>query len=79
MTDISPPGDDLTWSDPPAYTITGGPKHHFFGYYDRCCFDGTGRYVLCLEASFADRQPGPEDTATVGVVDLEEGNGGFNR
>ena len=31
---------------PPVRTITRGPKHHWFGYYDKLQFDPTSRYVL---------------------------------
>jgi hypothetical protein len=50
--------------------LTGGPRHHFFGYYDKCPWDSTGRYLLALEAGFMDRAPGSGDAATVGMVDL---------
>jgi len=53
--------------------LTQGPRHHFFGYYDKCPWDATGRYVLALEAAFSHRPPGPEDNATVGMIDLAEG------
>jgi hypothetical protein len=56
-----------------ARRLTRGPCHHFFGYYDKCPWDTTGRYVLALEAGFSDRPPGPADIATVGMVDLAEG------
>ena len=29
--------------------ITSGPKHHWFGYYDKLQFDPSGRYVLGME------------------------------
>jgi len=53
--------------------ITTGPRHHFFGYYDMRPWDPTGRYHLVLEVDFADRPPGPDDEAVVGVVDLADG------
>ena len=52
--------------------LTHGPRHHFFGYYDKCPWDATGRYVLALETGFSDRPPGPEDNAAVGMVDPAE-------
>jgi len=55
----------------PVRAVTTGPRHHFFGYYDKSPWDATGRYMLALEAPFADREPGPDDRATVGVIDLE--------
>lgn len=63
-----------SWSNPPAYAVTQGPKHHFFGYYDKCPWDGSGRYLLSLETSFIDRPPAADDVATVGVIDLQNGN-----
>ena len=62
--------------------LTGGPKHHFFGYYDIQTWDSTGKYVLALESDFDDRPvthrpanliifPTAGDTATVGMVEWE--------
>jgi len=51
--------------------MTGGRTHHFFGYYDKCPWDASGRYLLALETAFMDRRPGPDDVATVGVVHLQ--------
>lgn len=58
----------------PVCAVTGGEHHHFFGYYDKCPWDYTGRYLLALETDLAARMPTPDDRATVGVVDLFEGN-----
>src|SRR5262245_18396458 len=57
-----------------AAAVTRGPKHHFFGYYDKCPWDGTGRYLLANEVDFCDRQPKAGEPLTVGVVDLADGN-----
>jgi len=54
----------------PVRAVTTGPRHHFFGYYDKSPWDATGRYMLALEAPFGDREPRPDDRATVGVIDL---------
>jgi len=54
----------------PARAVTKGPRHHFFGYYDKSPWDATGRYMLALETPFGDREPGPDDRATIGVIDL---------
>ena len=54
--------------------VTEGPKHHFFGYYDRCAYSASGKYVLALEADFMDRAPRPDDAARIGIVDLDHGN-----
>src|SRR5262249_54453788 len=52
--------------------VTKGPKHHFFGYYDKTPWDKTGRYLLANEIGFVDRQPEAKDELTVGMVDLKE-------
>jgi hypothetical protein len=53
--------------------VTRGPNHHWFGYYDKTPWDASGRYLLALEVESADRSPGPDDVATLGVVDLADG------
>ncbi|RKY66699.1 MAG: hypothetical protein DRQ08_02180 [Candidatus Latescibacterota bacterium] len=53
--------------------VTLGPKHHFFGYYDKSPWDSTGRYMLGMEVGFVDRPPTPEDEVVIGLIDLEEG------
>ena len=62
--------------DLPVSQVTPGPKHHFFGYYDKFPWDATGRYFLALEVDFIDRPPTPGDVAAVGMVDLESGEWG---
>ncbi|MBL8792828.1 MAG: twin-arginine translocation signal domain-containing protein [Planctomycetia bacterium] len=57
---------------PPVRAITKGPKHHWFGYYDKLEFDPTGRYVLGMEVDFEHRSPKPDDVIKVGMVDLED-------
>ncbi|MCZ7648237.1 MAG: hypothetical protein M5U26_23760 [Planctomycetota bacterium] len=59
--------------DAPCRAVTRGPAHHFFGYYDKCPWDATGRFMLALEVSFIDRMPRAEDAVTVGLVDLLNG------
>jgi hypothetical protein len=59
---------------PEARPVTSGPNHHHFGYYDKCPWDATGRYLLALETTFIDRPPTADDRATLGMVDLEEEN-----
>src|SRR5687767_5818530 len=63
-----------SWSDVPVTPVTQGPGHHFFGYYDKTCWDGSGRFVACLQTQFLDRPPAAHDEATVGTVDLHDGN-----
>ena len=59
---------------PSVRTITHGPKHHWFGYYDKREFDPSGRYVLGMEVDFEHRSPAADDTIKVGMVDLEDGD-----
>lgn len=54
----------------PARVITKGPKHHWFGYYDKLQFDPTNRFVLCMEVGFEGRSPEPDDEIKVGMIDL---------
>jgi hypothetical protein len=65
------PGDS---DKPQAKAVTSGPKHHFFGYYDKCPWDKTGRYLLANEIGFINRQPEQGEELTVGMVDLKDGN-----
>ena len=57
---------------PPVRQITRGPKHHWFGYYDKLEFDPSCRYVLGMEIDFEHRSPKPDDMIAVGMVDLED-------
>lgn len=57
---------------PPTRVITRGPKHHWFGYYDKWEFDPTDRYVLGMEVDFEHRSPTAEDVIKVGMVDLQQ-------
>lgn len=57
---------------PPVRTITRGPMHHWFGYYDKLEFDPTNRFVLSNEVAFEHRTPRASDTINVGMVDTLE-------
>jgi len=52
--------------------VTEGPKHHFFGYYDKEQWDITNRYLLTHETDFIDRAPVSGDNVTIGMIDTEE-------
>ncbi|MCA9082947.1 MAG: twin-arginine translocation signal domain-containing protein [Planctomycetaceae bacterium] len=58
----------------PTRFITRGPRHHWFGYYDKFQFDVTGRYVLGMQVPFEHRSPQPDDVVEVGMVDLQDGD-----
>jgi hypothetical protein len=57
---------------PPVRTITKGPKFHWFGYYDKFEFDPTNRFVLGMEVDFEHRSPTPQDSISIGMVDLKD-------
>ncbi|MFX0197403.1 MAG: hypothetical protein ACFFCW_14865 [Candidatus Hodarchaeota archaeon] len=57
-----------------AEAITRVPRHHFFGYYDKCPWDASGQLVLAMEVEFNDRLPDPEDMAVIGIVDSTDKN-----
>lgn len=57
---------------PPVRRITKGPRHHWFGYYDKLQFDPSGRYVLSNEVDFEHRSPTGNDQIKIGMVDLED-------
>ena len=40
------PRQAASQTPPPVRTITRGPLHHWFGYYDKLEFDPTDPYVL---------------------------------
>lgn len=55
-------------------SVTKGPKHHYFGYYNVTPWDSTGRYMLALEADFCERPHDRDDVGRIGLIDTEEGN-----
>ena len=57
-----------------AVRVSPANQDHFFGYYDKSPWDASGRRLLTQRAAFADRQPAPEDSLVIGVVDLQSGN-----
>ena len=57
---------------PPVRAITEGPKHHWFGYYDKLQFDPSSRRVLGMQVGFEHRSPRPADEIRIGMVDLED-------
>ena len=61
-------------SPPPVEMITNGPKHHWFGYYDKLEFDPTDRYVLGMQVGFEHRQPTTDEQIAIGMVDRRSGN-----
>jgi hypothetical protein len=56
----------------PVIPCTTGKNFHFFGYYDKSTFDASGRFLLGLEVPPIKRYMKPEDTVTIGMIDLKE-------
>ncbi|CAG0991857.1 hypothetical protein ANAEL_02344 [Anaerolineales bacterium] len=54
--------------------VTFGHKHHFFGYYEKSPWNASGSLILAHEVEFNDRPPGAEDSVTIGVIHLDQGN-----
>ena len=52
--------------------ITRGPKHHWFGYYDKLQFDASSRFVLGMQVDFEHRSPKADDQIEIGMVDLQK-------
>jgi hypothetical protein len=53
----------------PYRQITRGPRHHWFGYYDKREFDPTNTLVLSNQVDFEGRSPTADDVIKVGFVD----------
>lgn len=56
----------------PLVAVTSGPKHHFFGYYEKSPWNASQTLLLAHEADFNDRAPGADDACRIGVVHLGE-------
>lgn len=57
---------------PPVRTVTRGPSHHWFGYYDKLEFDPTNRFVLSNQVDFEHRTPRSNDVIRVGMIDTQD-------
>jgi hypothetical protein len=61
-------------SIPTVQSLTRSPRHHWFGYYEKCPWDASGRRVLAMESAFRDRPPTEQDVAVIGLSDVETGS-----
>ncbi len=52
--------------------ITEDSYHHFFGYFDKCPWNLSEKYVLAHRIDFCDRPLTADDYAVIGLVDLQE-------
>jgi hypothetical protein len=57
----------------PVRPLTAGPRHHFFGYYDKSPWNASGCRLLGHEADFNDRAPAAGDRVGIGLVDPSTG------
>ena len=64
----------MSTSRVPIRQITHGPRHHWFGYYDKLQFSPDGRYVLGMSVNFENRKPTARDEVRIGMVDLGDGD-----
>ena len=55
-----------------AQPVTFGPKHHFFGYYEKSPWNAPQTLLLAHEAEFNNRPPGPGDRVRIGIVHLTD-------
>lgn len=59
-------------ADDPLQPVTTGPKHHFFGYYEKSPWNASQTLMLAHEADFNDRAPTADDHVRVGIIHLGE-------
>lgn len=57
-----------------AKRVTPMNGEYLFGYYDKCPWDSTGRYLLSLKIPFATKYPDKKSTAKIGIIDTQNGN-----
>ncbi|KPK65943.1 MAG: hypothetical protein AMK73_01485 [Planctomycetes bacterium SM23_32] len=61
----------------PVRALSRGPLSHFFGYYDKCPWEGDGgARVLCHETPNPGQPPQPEEPVSIGYV-RSDGAGRF--
>ncbi|HBC88524.1 MAG TPA: hypothetical protein DCZ94_16375 [Lentisphaeria bacterium] len=57
--------------------LTKGPHHHYFGYYDKFCWNKSQGLILAHRIDFTDRPLTKDDKAEIGVI--EESTGKFEK
>ena len=72
QTFAAPPTSSIFEAELPTVPITQGPKHHWFGYYDKQQIDASGRYALGMQVDFQHRSPTADDVLQIGMVDLQD-------
>ncbi len=69
---IMEPEREIRPMQPNVHPVTRGPKHHFFGYYDKAPWDRTGRHMLAGRVEFMDRPPTGTEPLTIGLIDTQQ-------
>lgn len=59
--------------DCPVQRVSYGPGYHYFGYYDKCPWNLEGNLLAGMRTSFVDHHPSPQESITVGVIDVKSG------
>ncbi len=57
-------------TDSEIIQLTDNERHHFFGYFDKCPWNLSQKYILAHKIDFCDRKLTEEDSATIGIVDV---------
>ncbi|NLW86676.1 MAG: hypothetical protein GXY38_07355 [Planctomycetes bacterium] len=52
--------------------ITKGPKHHFFGYYNKSPWNSTMTHLLVLQTDFMDRPPTGNEEMLIGLTPVDK-------
>jgi len=60
-------------SAPKIRTLTSGPNHHIFGYYAVSPWNRAGDKMICLESTFQNRMPRPNEPAKIVEVNPASG------
>ncbi len=50
--------------------VTSNDYHHFFGYFDKCPWNLSGKYLLTHRIDFCNRPLTADDYAIIGIVEL---------
>ena len=58
----------------PVYWVTRGLAGCFHRFFDTSPISPSGRYLALTQMPFEDRVPGPEDVATIVLIDLADGS-----
>ncbi|MBN9403065.1 MAG: hypothetical protein J0I30_09670, partial [Burkholderiales bacterium] len=58
----------------PVRRLGVGPRHHFFGYYDKTVWDRSDRYVLANRVEVMTADLTPDMRAEVGYFDTQDGD-----